>query len=153
MAMSKDEASEILGMKPYDAFMICRKVIEKGYDSIQIYNNEPPYKQEEFIYCTGKCATEPVASACPPLELKTGWNATKDCVCNDTFPIINCNNKITDTADCYDIQELEYRPKQTCYFEDFNWINNFETDWDGSIAIFFSWIEITLKFYQSSRQL
>ena len=137
--MTKDEATEILGMQPYDAFLICRKVIEKGYDSIQIYNNEPPYKQEEFVYCTGKCATEPVGSACPPLELKTGWNATKKCVCNDTFPIVNCNNKITDTAECFDIKQPEFRYKQTCYFEGFNWINTFETDWDGSIAIFFLW--------------
>ena len=49
-------------------------------------------------------ALENMSSACPPLELKTGWNATKDCVCNDTFPTINCNSKITDTADCYGIQ-------------------------------------------------
>ena len=142
VSMSRSQANEILGLTGqsdfYD-FDICSKVIEKGYDSIQMYNNLPPRDLPELVYCTGRCATDEVRSACPPVELRTGWNATKRCDCNDTYPIMNCNNKITDIMDCFNIKEPQYRSKHTCYFEDFNWVSTFQTDWDGSIAIFILW--------------
>ena len=145
VSMSRNEANKILGISSdsddsiASDFQICSKVIEKGYDSIQMYNSHPPLKEAELVYCTGKCATDPVKSACPPVELRTGWNATKRCECNDTFPIVNCNNKLTDIRDCFNIKEPGYRLKQTCYFEDFQWNNVFSTGWDGSIGVFILW--------------
>ena len=136
---SRKETNFLLGISDRSDFDVCKKVIEKGYDSIQMYNAHAPLYTNEFVYCTGKCATDPVKSACPPLELRTGWNATKRCECNDTFPIVNCNNKLTDIMDCFSIKPPKYRFKQTCYFEDFNWINIFQSSWDGSIGIFILW--------------
>lgn len=119
-------------------FDICRKVIEKGYDSIQIFNSRER-RVHELVYCSGNCSSQPVRGACPPIQLRTGWNATKKCDCNDLYPVVNCNNKITDIVDCRHINPPEERVKHTCYFEDFNWNNAFESSWDGSIAIFILW--------------
>ena len=121
-----------------DDFNICIKVIEKGYDSMQIFESHDR-NVHELVYCTGNCATQSVNTSCPPLELRTGWNGTKKCSCSENYPILNCNNKITDVTDCHKIQTEKYRIKQTCYFEDFNWMNEFSTSWDGSIAIFLIW--------------
>jgi len=119
-------------------FNICTKVIEKGYDSIQIFESHDR-NVHELIYCTGHCSTKSVNTSCPPLELRTGWNASKHCSCNNDYPILNCNSKITDVFDCHSIQTQKYRIKQTCYFEDFNWINEFTTSWEGSIAVYVLW--------------
>jgi hypothetical protein len=146
-ANSRSDAMRILDLQCLDPpncysgqndFNICRKVIEKGYDSIQIFNSHER-RVHELVYCSGKCATQPVKGACPPLDLRTGWNATKKCDCNDLYPILNCNNKITDIFDCHQAKPPGEGLKQTCYFEDFNWINTFETSWEGSIAVFILW--------------
>ena len=147
VANSRSDAFYILNLTcinpPYcyggeNDFNICSKVIEKGYDSIQIYNSHDR-KVHELAYCGGECALQRVSSSCPPLELRTGWNATKECICNSSYPIVNCNNEITDITDCHDIKSQKYKVKETCYFEDFDWINEFQTKWDGSIGILFFW--------------
>lgn len=124
---------------PSSDFEFCSRIIEKGYDSMQIYNSQWQ-KFNELVICTDQCEVQPVKSSCPPLELRTGWNATKTCSCNENYPILNCNNSITDALDCHHIEkEPEYKVKQTCYFSDFNWINTFQKNWSGATAIFVLW--------------
>jgi len=116
---------------------ICPKVIQMGYDSVQIFNSLV-LKEAELIFCTGGCATQIVSSSCPPMELRSGYNATKPCYCNSSYPILNCNNKVTDALDCHNIDGGKLKKKQTCFFEDFTWINEFRYE-SPLIAIFFSW--------------
>ena len=112
-------------------YHFCRRLIERGYDSLQIFNSLDPH-HSELVICTGGCITTKVASACVPIEVRTGWNATKPCNCNDSYPILNCNQKITDELDCIDtfrknpgmVPINKASVKQSCFYEDFEWNNN-----------------------------
>lgn len=140
VAMNRTHAYELLNI-PFEEYIndrnFCPKVMEMGYDSLQIFNSLF-LKEAELIFCTGKCATDIVKTACPPIELRTGWNATKECICNVSYPLLNCNNKITDALDCHNIGIETIKKKQTCFFEDFTWINEFRHD-NPSLTIFYSW--------------
>ena len=147
VAMSRKHAFEILNIPcsddnvycyhPASDFNFCSKIIERGYDSIQIYNSHPA-NFSELVFCTGNCATKPLSGSCAPLELRTGWNATKHCSCNSSYAILNCDNNITNAIGCHDINIQKYRTKQTCYFENYNGITEFQAV-DVSIALIFSW--------------
>lgn len=72
----------------------CQKALSNGYDSIQVVNaNEN--ENHELVICNGKCSTQPVDENCPPMELRTGYNASSLCNCVENTPIINCNTSIT----------------------------------------------------------
>jgi len=72
----------------------CQKALSYGYDSIQVVNaNEN--ENHELVICSGKCSTQPVDENCPPMELRTGYNASDLCNCVENTPIINCNTNIT----------------------------------------------------------
>jgi hypothetical protein len=132
------------GIHCYDPndYEVCSKVLEKGYDSLQVFNSHDG-RYSELVFCSGKCATDPLKSACPPLELRTGWNATKKCTCNSTYPILNCDNHVTNALDCHNIKPVEYKPKQTCYYEDFTWLNEFRS----------SPVKIALLFVHNSKDV
>lgn len=144
VAMNRTNLYQLLNLSCVDAsclmtpdHVLCPAIIALGLDSIQIYNSQKE-RFAELIFCTGNCSTDAVRTACPPVELRTGINATKLCFCNASFPILNCNNKLTDVTDCFHIGREEPRTKQTCYFEDFSWKNEFKSQ-SVSIAIFFTW--------------
>ena len=138
VAMSRINAYQLLNI-PFDNDDrdICPTVLAKGYDSIQIFNSQVT-KFAELIICSGKCATHPVNTSCPPIELRTGFKEKKPCFCNESYPILNCNNRLTDALDCHNIGTEIHKIKQTCYFEDFTWINEFANN-STRIAILFSW--------------
>ena len=126
-------------------YYFCRKLRSVGYDSLQIFNSHKPFLHE-LVICSDECTTKKITSSCVPIELRTGWNATKSCICNETYPILNCNKEITDKVDC----DLEYRLnpdmiptmkdpnlKQTCFYEDFEWgYNKFRSF--SLVNVFFS---------------
>lgn len=72
----------------------CQKALSEGYDSIQVVNANQN-ENHELVICSGKCSTEPFDNNCPPIETRTGYNATKPCNCVEGTPIVNCNNSIT----------------------------------------------------------
>lgn len=132
---SRYEAMDFLGIKVNFVaadYYFCRNLRNLGYDSLQIFNSHKPY-MNELIICSGECITKKITASCVPVELRTGWNATKACHCNDTYPILNCNREITDKLDCnleYQLNQgiiptqKESSVKQTCFYEDFDWNNN-----------------------------
>ena len=150
VAYNRSHAYSLLGLPcsggphcydPND-YEVCSKVLEKGYDSLQIFNSHDG-RYSELVICSGRCSDEPVKSACPPLDLRTGWNATKLCRCNSTYPILNCNNHVTSAFDCHNFKPIEYRVKQTCYYEDFTWLNDFPS----------SPVKITIIFVTNNKDI
>ena len=84
-----------------------------GFDSLQIRSGGAMYGGSQRIFhvqtnrafeivATGSaCATDAVeksdlmsrnlTSACPPMLLRTGWNASRPCECDyDSSPLLNC---------------------------------------------------------------
>ena len=140
VAMNRVNAFQLLNI-PFDHqdHDLCPALLARGYDSIQIFNSQVT-KFAELVICSKNCSTNPVSSSCPPLELKTGYNADKPCNCNSSYPILNCNNRLTDALDCHNIVSEMPKIKQTCFYEDFTWINEFKPLYNRTnIAIFFSW--------------
>lgn len=72
----------------------CQKALSEGYDSIQVVNANQN-ENHELVICNGKCSTEPFDANCPPMEIRTGYNASELCHCIEGTPIVNCNNSIT----------------------------------------------------------
>lgn len=77
---------------------LCTEVTARGYDSIQLLDEsyhsdahegsqETAHQYEhEFISCHSGCtsmSTGTLASACPSLPLRTGWNASLECKCEE----------------------------------------------------------------------
>lgn len=44
----------------------------------------------ELVVCTGACASEELCGVCPPLELRTGAEASERCQCDETGGMLNC---------------------------------------------------------------
>ena len=86
----------------------CGLASRAGYDSIvldvshdrtaatrgakQYINNQSPNSraQMELVICNGGCATRHVRSACPPIELRTGFRAERPCQCDHHLGLVNC---------------------------------------------------------------
>ena len=68
---------------------LCTVALDRGYDSIQIEDNA------EIIVCRGGgCATTPYHGTCPPIELRTGLNASRVCNCSEDMRLLNCGVNI-----------------------------------------------------------
>ena len=67
---------------------LCTVALARGYDSIQIEDNA------EIIICRGGCATTTYNGTCPPLELRTGYNASRVCNCSEDMTVLNCGVNI-----------------------------------------------------------
>ena len=64
---------------------LCTVALARGYDSIQIKDNA------EVVVCrAGGCATTTYNGTCPPLELRTGYNASRVCNCSEDMRLLNC---------------------------------------------------------------
>jgi hypothetical protein len=63
----------------------CTVALKLGYDSIQTYGNN------EIIICSHNCSVMPIVGTCPPIEMRTSYDASVACTCNDNYPILNCN--------------------------------------------------------------
>ena len=73
----------------------CPYARELGYDSVQIVNALDG-NSNQFVFCTGTCATEPVTGACiKGIEFRTGVQHDKPCECDEAYPLINCGAAIT----------------------------------------------------------
>ena len=73
----------------------CPYARELGYDSVQIVNAIDG-NSNQFVLCTGTCATEPVTGACiKGIELRTGIQHDKPCECDDSYPLINCGSDVS----------------------------------------------------------
>lgn len=70
----------------------CPHALKNGYDSVQYKSGAEDY--HELVMCSGRGTTETLLSACPPYELRTGWNANKRCTCNDRMQNINCGQQV-----------------------------------------------------------
>ena len=66
----------------------CSIALSYGYDSIQTYGNN------EIVICSHNCSVMPVTGTCPPLEMRTGYDASNACTCSDDNPILNCRETI-----------------------------------------------------------
>ena len=82
---------------------LCYEALQRGYDSIQMDTHFPLYwaypegdklTNAEVLLCSGQCATLPLVGACPPVELRTGLNATRPCPCLDSISVLNCGTPI-----------------------------------------------------------
>ena len=65
----------------------CTGTLKLNYDSLFIVSSG------EFIYCNGRCRTEPFRTCCPLVEMKSGINVSQPCNCDDTTEIANCGGK------------------------------------------------------------
>jgi len=78
----------------------CTGILKLNYDSLFIIESG------EFIYCNGRCKTEPFRTCCPLVEMKSGINASLPCSCNDTWEIANCGGKrYSDRALIHDVYD------------------------------------------------
>ena len=100
-ANSTRHAVDILGIPRHDLYF-APTTRAAGFDSLQVLMGQvnlggsrsqyhvvtgPTF---ELIIANGACMTESVEGACPPVELRTGWNASLPCICSDDSPILNC---------------------------------------------------------------
>jgi len=92
---------------------LCTELRARGYDSIQLLDESlhsdesragrdahAHQYEHELISCHGGCTRLPtgtLASACPPLPLRTGWNASQECKCEEraspsgtSHQLLNC---------------------------------------------------------------
>ena len=78
---------------------LCPKARRLGYDTVQVVETMNDRGSNELLYCRGTCATSHVNTTCiPELELRTGVNHDKQCVCDESFPLLNCGNGIAPPA-------------------------------------------------------
>jgi len=71
----------------------CTFAQRSGYDTIVLFGGV-----NQLIYCNGGCLHTKFDTTCPPLELRTGYRASEECHCNDTFLDLNChNNQVMDS--------------------------------------------------------
>ncbi len=71
----------------------CPKVLKMGFDSIQIlhsWDNDAP----EVVFCSGRCATQLLTAACPPLKLRTDLNHNLPCKCDNRMAGLNCGQQL-----------------------------------------------------------
>jgi len=62
----------------------CTVVLANGYDSLQLPN------KNEVLICSDQCGTIAFNHSCTPLEIRTGYNASRPCHCNPGSFLINC---------------------------------------------------------------
>ena len=64
----------------------------RGYDSVQIEHGPDGFP--EILITTEPCLSQPEAiKTCPPIELRTGENATMKCRCSDRrSDLLNCDD-------------------------------------------------------------
>jgi hypothetical protein len=74
------------GRSCYDRY-ICTAALAQGYDSVQVTG------RSELVICGGKCATQSLQYTCPPLELRSGIDASRACNCSDESHLLNCGNQ------------------------------------------------------------
>ena len=96
----------------------CTRALELGYDSVQIGAEHASYMRHEsgqerdvaeVVICSGRCASERVCGRCPPLELRTGFDARKRCVCDEQQPILGCAaNAREDRRELREVERTRY---------------------------------------------
>ena len=75
--------------KPPGDRLYCERARRRGFDSIQIAQSHAIHTPE-IIMCTGKCMTEAVFGACPPLDMQDASGAP--CKCKEDLGAVNCGN-------------------------------------------------------------
>ena len=84
----------------------CSYAVAHGFDSIAVgtesdrlglgmyirHQSKQVRSNAELIVCNGGCARQHVRSACPPLDLRTGVDASRSCACEPQNAILNCGN-------------------------------------------------------------
>lgn len=105
--MDKIVASWLHQGRPSSDQEWCSFALAKGYDSIVVAtesdklghfkyirhdSNHTGRGNAELIICYGGCAAQHVRSACPPVELRTGVDASRPCACDARHAILNCGN-------------------------------------------------------------
>jgi hypothetical protein len=86
-----DLTCESPGVRPGER-LYCERARDLGYDSIQIAQTHQS-SVPTLVICSGKCMTEPVKRACPPLDLQDKENKT--CACEDRAGVMTCGNMST----------------------------------------------------------
>jgi len=93
----------------------CTGTLKLNYDSLFIVSSG------EFIYCNGRCRTEPFRTCCPLVEMKSGINVSQLCSCDDTREIANCGGKrYSDKELIHDIYDTQIGNNRhfTCFLND-----------------------------------
>jgi hypothetical protein len=81
----------------------CTVALKLGYDSIQTYGNN------EIIICSHNCSVMPIVGTCPPIEMRTSYDASIACTCNDDYPILNCNETMISKKHNFTTQSIVSR--------------------------------------------
>ena len=64
-----------------------------GLDSVQLEHG--PDGMPEMIVTTPACLSQPKPiETCPPIELRTGYDASRNCRCSDRLAVLNCDNNL-----------------------------------------------------------
>ena len=64
----------------------------------------------EVAVCSGGCSEQLVCGACPPLPLRSGWNASQPCPCNESAGLLNCGRVLP--APCTRHEASAARPSE-----------------------------------------
>ena len=67
--------------------LYCERARKRGYDSIQIAQSHGIHSPE-LIMCSGKCMTQTIMGACPPLDMQDA--SGQKCKCEEDRGAINC---------------------------------------------------------------
>ena len=93
----------------------CTGTLKLNYDSLFLVSSG------EFIYCNGRCRTEPFSTCCPLVEMKSGINVSQPCSCDDTREIANCGGKrYSDKGLIHEIYDTKVGTDRhfTCFLND-----------------------------------
>jgi len=91
MVMDRKKLHRDSSSKEWCADSKCPDALANGYDSVQYISGW--HGMHELVMCSGQCATEPLLSTCPPVELRTGLKADKQCTCMENLQILNCGDQ------------------------------------------------------------
>ena len=75
--------TDTTGANCYDRY-ICTAALQHGYGSVQVTG------RSELVICGGGCATQPLYHTCPPVLMRSGFNASRECNCADASHLLNC---------------------------------------------------------------
>lgn len=65
--------------------------LKLGYDTVQILTSVGVGGMPEILVARQACLSQPMAiHTCPPIELRTGEDASLRCNCSDAIPLLNC---------------------------------------------------------------
>ena len=81
----------------------CTVALKLGYDSIQTYGNN------EIIICSHNCSVIPIVGTCPPIEMRTSYDASVACTCSNDYPILNCNETMISKKHNFTTQNIVTR--------------------------------------------